>query len=120
MAVTLTRDGNGQTTVVPTLVLGYDSGRNTRSVLHTLMSGIVVAVLYDAQLRVGTLQLFFASAADADRARTLHATAGVWQLTDPDNTTENMRYVVTGGQLRKYQTENRARWILEVPYGEVS
>lgn len=105
--------------LVPTLVLGYDSARPSRNVVHQLLSGSVAAVLYPASTRRGTLRLFFEDDASATNADRQLAKSGTWSFADTDHPDENM-LCVTSGDVRKYQTDNRMRWTVEVPFQELT
>lgn len=114
------RDWNPDDVVAPVqLASGYDVTQQSRNVAHRLIDGVTVAALLPAETRTGTLRLFFDNAADAEAARALHAQATTFRYVDTDQPQENMTYV-TAGPVRKYQTEGRLRWIMEVPYVELS
>lgn len=112
-------DADPITAVAPYLVLGYDVNQASRTVVHQLIDGVVAAAQLPASLRTGTLRLFFLDAISAENARIAHAGAGYWAFLDTDQPQEAMRYVVTG-TMRKYQDDSRKRWVLEVPYAEIS
>lgn len=106
--------------IVPVqLAAGYDDSQASRSLVHQLASGAVVAMILPASTRTGILRLFFLDAASSDAARDGLGRAGVWVYRDSDNPAEGMSFVVTGA-VRRYQTESRKRWIVEAPYQEVS
>jgi hypothetical protein len=112
-------DADPATQLAPAMVLGYDVGQQSRNIIHQLIDGPVAATLLPASTRQGVLKLFFEDAASAENARAKHATAGTWYYLDTDQPQEAMWYAVNG-TVRKYQSDNRKRWILEVPYNEVS
>lgn len=112
-------DVNPADVLSPQLVLGYDVAQASRNIVHQLIDGPVAATLLPASTRQGTLKLFFIDAATADTARIAHTAATAWDLADTDQPQEATRYVVDG-QVRKYQTDNRLRWVLEVPYRELT
>lgn len=112
-------DADPATQLRPAMVLGYDVGQQSRNIIHQLIDGPVAATLLPASTRQGVLKLFFEDAASAENARAKHATAGTWYYLDTDQPQEAMWYAVNG-TVRKYQSDNRKRWILEVPYNEVS
>lgn len=102
----------------PQLVQGYDVAQASRNIVHQLMDGAVAATLLPASGRQGTLRLFFLDAASAENARKTLAGAGTWTYADTDQAQESMTFVVDG-QVRKYQSDNRLRWSVEVPYREL-
>lgn len=106
-------------TVLPTMVLGYDDTTPSRNIVHQLIDGGTAQTLLSAGGRQGVLRMLFPSAADAEAARLRHAGVGTWQLTDDDQPQQAMKYVVNGAA-RKYQSDSRKTWLLEVPFQEVS
>lgn len=115
----LLQDADPNTAVAPTLVVGYENATQSRNVVHQLIDGGTTATLYTAGPRTGTLKLFFTTAADAEKCRLAHTGVGQWTFTDTDQPTETMVYVVNG-LIRKYQTHQGLRWIVEIPFSEVS
>lgn len=117
--LTLTTVNGAQQDIYPALVVGYDVSQASRNQFHQLIDGPVGVTLYPAALRSGTLHLLFADAVAADAARSAHAAAGFWVLTDDALPQENMRYAVDGTP-RKYQSDARTTWLLDIPYQEIS
>jgi hypothetical protein len=115
--ITLTR---GATTLTPFDVLGWDSTREARTVLHQPIDNPVPEVTArEAAPRSGTLRLFFAEQVDAVAAEDAHALPGPWLLTDPDGGYRPMRYVVVGPVRLSSTSDDGSRWIVEVGYQEV-
>lgn len=115
--ITLTR---GATTLTPFDVLGWDSTRESRTVLHQPIDNPVPEVTgRPAAPRSGTLRLFFVSLDDAQAAEDAHAQPGPWLLVDPDGWFRTMRYVVTGPVRLASTSDDGDRWLVEVGYQEV-
>lgn len=119
MATTLT---NGTDTVTPVLVTGYESARETQTVVHRVIGRADPDIsLRPAALRTGTLELLFDSETDAEAAELAHAQAAIWTLTDFDRSTVGMSYVVADGSVtRTLDDETRTYWTVAVPFVEVS
>lgn len=113
---------NGTDIVTPILVTGYESAREAQTIVHRVLGRAEPeVVLQDASLRTGTLEMLFASEADALAAEQAHAVAAVWSLTDPDRDSLGMSYVVAGGDIsRVLDDETRSYWFVSVPFVEVS
>lgn len=107
------------TLLAPDMVMGYDTGRQSRNTVHQFLSGTVGATQLPSSLRSGTLRLFFQDPAAAANAEKVHAGAGFFTFTDDANPAEGMTYVVNGS-LRSYQDATRLRRILEIPYAEIT
>lgn len=135
---------DGSETINPTLVLGYESERQARNVVHPILGSQESDVtLRPAGRRTGTLRLFFASgtasgyawvdgyyvpvsdgvdaAEDSKAAEDLHATGEVFTLVS-DLGTVAMSYVVPrGGRIRRSLDEQtRRHWVVEVDFQEVT
>lgn len=125
MVTTITSfDGTESTT--PTLVLGYDAGRETGTVVHRILGGEVAVVMpFDSAPRDGTLELFYETEVDAQAGLALHAgiTASgvvpILELASDDRPTLDMTYVPTGRLRIMLDPETRDRWIVYVPFQEV-
>jgi hypothetical protein len=118
----MTTLSNGTATITPTLVDGYSAGQEARTIAHPIISrpGPDDVTLRPAGPRTGILRLLFATEADAEAARALHAAPYVWTLTDADLSSIGMDYVVEGGTLgAALEDETRELWLLEIPFREV-
>jgi hypothetical protein len=143
MTATIT---SGVYTIRPTLIDGYSSTRASQNVVRTILGSAVPAVsLRPALLRSGTLQLIFGDApssgpvyviedgyivllddteaGDAEtasaQAEALHATGGVFTLSETTRGSVGMSYVVSGNVTRKLDDTTRAVWIVTVDFQEV-
>lgn len=104
----------------PTLVLDYAAPRESGSVAHRVMGRAdPVHALGPLRTREGTLQAFYATAADADAAVRLHEASRV-MLRDSDDPTLDM-YYVPRSVTRSPTSEKTAtqRWVVTVDYTEV-
>lgn len=112
---------DGTTTITPELVLGYETAQEGRTIVHDILGRPDPDVsLAPTTTRAGTLELFFATADDAEQARVMHTQAAVFTYTATDNPTTSMRYVVAGGGLRvSLDDRTRRRWTVSVAYREV-
>jgi hypothetical protein len=143
MTATIT---SGVYTITPTIIDGYSSTRASQNVVRTILGSSIPAVsLRPALLRSGTLQLIFGDTGptfseyivvdgivvesgetpgvDAEAAslvaETLHATGGVFTLSETSRSRVGMTYVVSGNVTRKLDDTTRAVWIVTVDFQEV-
>ncbi len=116
---TITRGG---TSITPTLILGWDSGRRSSNIEHTIIGRAVPDVsLGPARPRAGTMSLLFTSYEAALAAEELHALPGRFVLV-VDSPAITMQYVLApGAELRLVNTPETSitDWMLEVPFLEV-
>lgn len=112
---------DGTTSIHPALVLGYESTRTSRNRMHRILGGGIAVSLGAADLRAGTLELFFPLEADAAAAEALHSAASSFTLTEPDRTTVEMAYVLAeDGELsRELDEDTRDHWVVSIEYQEV-
>lgn len=114
---------NGTTTLTPTLVLGFQSRRESRNVLiEPIDSPEPYVSLAAARTRTGTLSYLFDDEADSLACEQMHSAPGVFTLFDDDVTSVNMSYVVLErGQItRTLDDETRDAWTVTVDYREVT
>ena len=112
----------GSPVVSPRLVLGWQTGRPARTIVHELLhSEEPVVSLAAPGVRRGTLSYFFESAEAAATCWDMHTATAVFTLTAPvSDSVQVLRYVVTGGDLRMSLDEATAKQVvIEVPYLEV-
>jgi hypothetical protein len=113
----------GASTFTPTIVDGYASSREARTIVHPVLGVAAPDVtIRPALLRNGTMRYLFRVEADAVACENAHATAtGSASFTSDDRPTLNMTYVVAGGPVgRTLHDETRDMWILEIPFQEIS
>lgn len=112
---------DGMTVLEPLLVLGYDTARESRNVIHKIIaSATPVVTLRPAAPRKGTLALLFPNEAAADLAMRVHSRAAVFDLDEPDLPRSNMRYVLDGNVARSLDPESQLVWIVTVDYQEIA
>lgn len=117
MATTIT---TGTTTITPTLVTGWQASQESRNIVHTIIGRSTPDVtLKPANMRTGTLEMLFETAADADEARIVHMEAAVFTLTSSELAEVNMAYVVAGTISSVLEDETRRLWTLSVDFQEV-
>ncbi len=116
---TLIVPNNGTTqNTSPTLVLGYETARESQNVVHDIIGGGVAFTLIRPRPRAGTLELFFSDESAAFQALNMHALETSFTLTDTDRPVVGMTYVVDGSVSIRL-TDDRKRWVVSVGYQEV-
>ncbi|NRD25847.1 hypothetical protein [Frigoribacterium sp. VKM Ac-2836] len=104
--------------VVPLLVTGYESNRNTRNIFHQVLGGGEDVTLQPASLRRGRLSCLFASEQDAVDCELMHAGTYVLSFADSDLPLASMRYVPDGSIVRRLDQETYL-WTVDIDYQEV-
>lgn len=119
MTTTISRQGVAGT-VIPDLVLaGHTAENEARTLVHEIPgSSDVVVTLRPASPSTGTLRLLFMDQQDADQARRFHLGAHVFTVVS-DLAWMPAAYVPQG-RIRTVQQDAARRWVLEVPYHEVT
>jgi len=117
MSATITRTTDSATTT-PTLILGYETSRESRNTVHDMLDGTIVITLIKPRPRTGTLQLLYPVEADAQAALELHATNDTYELEETDRGTIDMTYVAMGLSIA-LDEETRDNWIVSVTYQEI-
>ena len=118
MATTITTAA-GQTTE-PVLVLSYETVRNVPTLTHTIIGrGDPDVTLKPAGLRSGTLQLLYATEAEATAAMLVLTVLGTLVLADDDVASVGMTFVVTGDLYSREDEQTHRAWVVSVPYAEV-
>lgn len=112
---------SGPSTITPDLVLGLSDTHESRNVIHRIIGRPDPDVtLQPAELRTGTLKLFFMTESDADAAVALHRQAGVFVLSIPERPSfDGFSYVLDGRIQRELDDVTLRRWTVEVQYREV-
>lgn len=111
---------NGAGSTAPTLILGYETGRESRNVVHDLIGGGIAVALVAPRPRSGDLRLFYPAEADAWAALALHSHESTFSLTDSDRPGVGMTYVANGRIALALDDQTRTRWVVTVPYQEVT
>lgn len=113
------QDGTAASTT-PDLVLGYETARSTRTIVHDTLDGGIAVSLIAPRPRAGTLRLFYKDQADAFAALELHARLSTFALVSTERPLINMVYTVAGSDARlQLDPQTRGRWTVDVPYQEV-
>lgn len=102
----------------PLLVLGYETARESGTVVHEVIGGGIAVTLAPAAPRSGTLQLLYASETAAFAALNLHSAPSVFELSDVDRDPVGMTYVVKG-VIALALTDDREHFEVTVGYQEV-
>lgn len=110
-------------TITPTVVLGYESEREARTIVHSILGRANPDVtLRPAGLRTGTLTLGFEGAtaeADSLEAENVHAAVGSFAVVSTDRDTIEMPYVVSGRITRALDDQTRDAWTVAIDFQEV-
>lgn len=120
MTTTITADDASGTTT-PLLVLGYDTARQSRNIVHDLIGGGIAVALIAPRPRSGVLELLYSVEADAWAALALHARETTFTLVDTDVPDVNMSYLLNGTADLGLSLDQDTRkvWVLAVPYQEI-
>lgn len=117
MSTTLTKGG---ASIVPLVVLGYESARETGNILHTVLGRADVDVTFKAAgLRTGTLQLLFPTLTAALSAEAMHSSVGSITLTSSDLPGIGMKYVPAGSIALALDADTSTRWTVSVDFQEI-
>lgn len=117
MTTTIT---DATSSITPDLVVGYDTERESRNVLHNVIGKAEQDVSLELDgLRYGTLHLFFESQTAAWVAYEQLGAIGTWELTDTDIPQIGMSFVRTGPMKMGLDPVSRRRWLIEMDYQEV-
>lgn len=117
---------SGASVIAPTIILGYESSRPGRTIIHPIVNRAADdATLRAAGPRTGRLELGFsgpAAEADSSVAEAVLATAGPFTFTSTDRTTVSLTFVVPkGGTItRTLEDTTRAAWVVAFDWHEVS
>jgi hypothetical protein len=107
-------------TVTPDLVLPFDGEDDPGTIVHRVLGTERVDVnLRPAQAGTGTMRLFFLTYADAAAARLFFRAPAIF-ITASDLAWLPVAFVPVAPMRRVQQDVNVARWVLEVPYQEVT
>lgn len=108
-------------TSTPDLVLSNVQEAEARTLAHVTLNGAAPDVtLRPVSSRAGAHRLFFLDRADAQDAYLMHREGSVFTLTDDANPFNDMSYVVQGGRLTIEEIVEYGRWVVTVPYAEVT
>ncbi len=114
---TITRGG---TTIEPKMILGWETVRRSRNILHEVIGKPSPDVTVQPSApRTGTLELFFLTEDAAVAADELHAAPGALTLVNDDHAARSMTYVIDGDVRLRLDPATRLRWTLTVPFREV-
>jgi len=110
----------GDVDIIPTIVDGYESTHETRSIVHQILGRPDPDVtLRPAGLRTGTLRLVFADEFAAADAETEFGVGGVFTFHPIERETLPMDFVPTGRVTRTLDDQTRRVWIVAVDFHEV-
>lgn len=119
---TITSSQQGNPTSTPTLVVGYESSRDSRNVFKPVYTNATPAedvALRAAGPRTGRITYLYRSEGLSRDAETMHRGPYTFTLVDPDVPSVNMTYAVDGQITRRLDPDTRTIWLLEVGFREV-
>ena len=120
MVTQITSSIAGDTTS-PALLLGWEFSRRGGSIVHRVLGSAAVDVtLRPAELRSGTLNLFYLTEAPALACEAMHSKAASFTLTDSDRPALGMQYVVTGQIRVTLDPETMTRWLVSIDVEQVA
>jgi hypothetical protein len=110
---------NGLIVITPELVLGWDSARAGRNVIHSVLDRAEPNVtLRPADLKAGTLALFFTTYDAAADCEDKHTIPLVWHF-DMGLDGPYGDYVVDGDIQLASEGDDHRRWVVRVGFHEV-
>lgn len=119
MTTLITVNDGTSNTASPTLVLGYDTSRESQNIVHDIIGGGIAVSIVRPRPRQGRLELFFETEAQAFSALQLHSREATFTLNDSERPSVSMTYVTEGGIGLSLDSATRNRWVLSVGYQEV-
>lgn len=112
---------DGSTVITPQLILGWEAAQDSRNVIHSIIGKAEPDVtLKPANLRTGTLQLLFLTAAEATSARVMLIQALPFLIESDETFLDNFHFVVSGAVSSVLEDETRKLWTLSVDFQEVT
>lgn len=115
---TFTAD-NAAGATTPELVLGYAGTRESRNIVHSLISGGVAVSLIAPAGRSGEFQLLYETEADAFDALDLFAEETSFTITGGEIPAVEFTFVVTDSTMVELDDDTRAVWVVTLGYQEV-
>lgn len=106
-------------TTTPDLVLGYETTRESRNIVHDLLDGGIAVSIYPARPRSGTLRLFYTTEEQAQISLWLHGQPTTFSLASDDLEEIDMTYVVYGAVEMALDEGTVVVWTVSVGYQEV-
>ena len=122
MVDTIVRNSSPTATIANLLAVvhSYRASRRVEHIVHPRLNDSGYNVTYKpVRLRAGRLSLLFATAAHAKAAVDLLVTGYTFTLT-ADVSQASMTFVVAPGDLDPQPQEGSDKWVVEVPFQEVS
>jgi hypothetical protein len=113
---------NGTESVEPVLWLTQTQKYESQNRVHRLLNGKIAVTLAPPAPRAGVLGLLFDTEAGALACIGVHRTGDLFQISDPEQPTLNMIYVLAegGGLDMETLTEEARLWIVRIDYQEVT
>lgn len=111
------QDGSAASTS-PDLILGYETTRTSRNLVHDTLDGAIAVSIYPTRPRAGTLELFYRDEAAATAALQLHARDATFALTS-DERDISMLFIVVGEVGFALDEDTRDHWVVAVGYQEI-
>lgn len=112
------QDGTGATTS-PVLVLGYETARESRNIVHDTLDGGIAVSMIPPRPRSGVLRLFYLDEATAAAALELHGRDAYFTLDSDERPSISMAYIIRDALELRLDEDTRERWTLDVGYQEI-
>lgn len=113
--------GNGAGSSTPLTVLSpWETSWTSRSIIHDLIGGGLVASLVAPRPRSGEYEALYATEADAFACVELHRLETTFTLSDPDRPHVAMTYVVDGMLRVRLDPDTLELYIVTIGYQEVT
>lgn len=119
MVSLITVNNGTSTTISPTLVLGYETARESLNIVHDIIGGGIAVTLIRPRPRQGTLELFFTEEQNAFTALNVLALETTFTLSDSDRPVISMTFVADGSMNLALDSSTRTRWVLSIGYQEI-
>jgi hypothetical protein len=108
----------GIATFTTTSQIGWDTTRESRTLVHAILDGPDAVTLRSADARTGSMTLLFDTADEAGAVDVAHIAPAVWTLTDADMPGNTMRYVLAPGTGPRVRYD-QGKWAVDVAFREV-
>jgi hypothetical protein len=118
MATTITA---GSLSFTPDLFTGWQATQESRNVIHAIIGRTYPDVtLKPAQVRTGTLEMFFAVGSESFAARSILASGAVFTITSDETPwIDGLTFVLSGSILSALNDDSRSSWMLSADFQEV-
>lgn len=120
MTDTITAQDGTAAATTPVLVLGYDTTRESRNIVHDTLDGGIAVVMIPPRPRSGELRLFYPAESDARDAAELLARDTSFLLVSTERPTIGMTFVLSGRLRTELDDRTRNAWTVTAGYQEIT